>query len=589
MQQKFIETTCKNLLCSSRKGLPCLAVVLLIHSNQLHANEAPAPDSNLIAQFAEHFSSSTLSLSQRTKELSWFQNAAKPYRGIKINVVSEDIPTHRYESLELARMFTQLTGIQVIHEVVGEDDLVKRLQLQMQTDISVYDGYVNDTDFIGTHIRSQKVIPISTFINNQWKDITLPTLDIEDFIGLEFAKDDQGVVYQLPDQQFANLYWYRHDWFSRPDLQAQFKEKYGYPLAVPQNWQAYQDIAHFFTYDVKEIDGERIWGHFDYGKYEPSLGWRISDSWLSLAGVNDIGLPSGSPVGDWGIRAENCVPVGSSVSRGGALNSPAAIYALEKYKFWLNEYAPPESKTLTFRTTTDWLAQGKVAQQIFWYSAFIPTLLGPTSKVIDEEGNPLWRLAPSPRGQYWQPGMKSGYQDAGSWTFLYSTPKKQREAAWLYAQFTVSKTVSFDKLLNGFTPIRHTDVHSDRFAELKPKLGGLVEFYQSPAKHVWTPSGVNIPDYSTMAAMWWQHIGDYLYSDMTAQQTLNQLAGKFDQHLATLSIDSSLRCRPQVNKEKPDDYWLNQPGSPWPKQNQTPQGKTLPFSEVYEVWNTLED
>ncbi|NOH64894.1 ABC transporter substrate-binding protein [Vibrio sp. RE88] len=586
MQRKFI----RRYIPTSRPTNLCyLTAMLLASFSSSQASDTQLQGNTLVTQLAEHFSSSTLSFDQREDELRWFQNAAKPYQGMKINVVSEDIPTHRYESLELARMFTQLTGIQVIHEVVGEDDLVKRLQLHMQTDLSIYDGYVNDTDFIGTHIRSQKVVPISEFMKNEWKHLTLPTLDIDDFIGLKFAKDENGTVYQLPDQQFANLYWYRHDWFSRQDLQQQFEQKYGYPLAVPQNWRAYQDIAHFFTYDVKEIDGERIWGHFDYGKYEPSLGWRISDSWLSLAGVNDVGLPSGSPVGDWGIRAENCVPVGSSVSRGGALNSPAAIYALEKYKFWLNEYAPPESKTLTFRTTADWLAQGKVAQQIFWYSAFIPTLLAPDSKVIDENGHPLWRLAPSPRGQYWQPGMKSGYQDAGSWTFLQSTPAKQREAAWLYAQFTVSKTVSFDKLLHGFTPIRHSDVHSEGFTQLKPKLGGLVEFYQSPAKHVWTPSGVNIPDYSTMAAMWWQHIGDFLYSDITATQTLNQLAGKFDQHLATLSSDDSLLCRPQLSKERPVEYWLNQPGSPWPKRVGEPEGKTLPFSEVYDVWNTLED
>ncbi|MBW3695435.1 carbohydrate ABC transporter substrate-binding protein [Vibrio sp. T187] len=539
-----------------------------------------------IDSFVQNFSGSTLTESERSVELTWFQKAAQPYKGTKITVISEDIPTHRYEATQLAKLFTQLTGIHVIHEIAGEDDLVKRLQLQMTTGVNIYDGYVNDADFIGTHMRSQKVVPISQFISSEWQSITLPTLDIEDFIGLEFVKDENGVVYQLPSQQFANLYWYRHDWFSRPDLQKQFQARYGYPLAVPQNWSAYEDIAKFFTEDVKEIDGERVWGHFDYGKYEPSLGWRISDSWLSLAGVSDIGLPSGSPVGDWGIRAEDCVPVGTSVSRGGALNSPAAVYALEKYKYWIEEYAPPESKSLTFRTAAEWLAQGKVAQQIFWYSAFVPTMIDPTSKVVNEDGQPLWRLAPSPRGRYWQPGMKSGYQDVGSWTFLKSTPKKQREAAWLYAQFTVSKTVSFDKLLNGFTPIRYSDIQSSNFSRLAPQLGGLVEFYQSDAKHYWTPSGVNIPDYSSMAAMWWQHIGEYLYSDIDAQTTLNKLSFKFDTHLQQLSLDQKLNCRPRLTVTEPQNTWLNRPGSPWPEIKKQPKGKTLPLSEVYEVWNS---
>src|SRR3546814_5271953 len=73
------------------------------------------------------------------------------------------------------------------------------------------------------------------------------------------------------------------DWFDREDLQAQFKELYGYDLGVPVNWSAYEDIAEFFTEHVKEIDGVRVYGHMDYGKRAPDLGWRMTDAWLSMA------------------------------------------------------------------------------------------------------------------------------------------------------------------------------------------------------------------------------------------------------------------------------------------------------------------
>jgi glycerol transport system substrate-binding protein len=59
----------------------------------------------------------------------------------------------------------------------------------------------------------------------------------------------------------------------------------------------------------------------DYGKVNPSLGWRFTDAWLAMAGVGvgvwDPGLPNGTPMDEWGIRVEDCRPVGSSVSRGG--------------------------------------------------------------------------------------------------------------------------------------------------------------------------------------------------------------------------------------------------------------------------------
>ena len=93
----------------------------------------------------------------------------------------------------------------------------------------------------------------------------------------------------MPDQQFANLYWFRYDWFQKPELKAAFKAKFGYELGVPVNWSAYEDIADFFTNTVKEIDGQKVYGHMDYGKKDPSLGWRFTDAWLSMAGNGDRG------------------------------------------------------------------------------------------------------------------------------------------------------------------------------------------------------------------------------------------------------------------------------------------------------------
>ena len=91
--------------------------------------------------------------------------------------------------------------------------------------------------------------------------------------------------------------------------------------------------------------------------------------------------------------------------------------------------------------------------------------------------------------------MKLGYQDAGSWTFLTSTPLERRKAAWLYAQFVVSKSVSLTKMIKGLTPIRDSDIRSAKMTELMPKYGGLIEFYRSKARTAWSPTGTNVPDY----------------------------------------------------------------------------------------------
>ena len=56
------------------------------------------------------FSLSTISEKERVKELKWFQNAAKPFKGMEINVLSETIPTHTYESKTLTKAFEEITG-----------------------------------------------------------------------------------------------------------------------------------------------------------------------------------------------------------------------------------------------------------------------------------------------------------------------------------------------------------------------------------------------------------------------------------------------------------------------------------------------
>jgi glycerol transport system substrate-binding protein len=534
----------------------------------------------------QEFQPSTLSKEQQLEEMKWFIEASKPFRGMDIKVVSETITTHEYESKTLTKAFAEITGINVTHDLIQEGDVIEKLQTQMQSGENIYDAYINDSDLIGTHFRYGLVVPLSDWMAGEGKDVTLPTLDIDDFIGKSFTTSPDGKLYQLPDQQFANLYWFRYDWFTRDDLKKKFKESYGYELGVPVNWSAYEDIAEFFTDQVKEIDGERVYGHMDYGKKSPDLGWRMTDAWLSMAGVGDKGIPNGKPVDEWGIRVEGCNPVGSDVRRGGAVNGPGAVYAIRKYKEWVSKYAPPGSLGMTFYEAGPVPAQGHIAQQIFWYTAFTADMTKAGIPVVDENGLPKWRMAPSPHGPYWEEGMKLGYQDAGSWTLLKSTPLERRKAAWLYAQFVVAKTTSLKKTHVGLTPIRNSDINDKSFTERAPKLGGLVEFYRSPARVAWTPTGTNVPDYPKLAQLWWQNIGEVVSGESTEQQALDKLAEEMDKVMARLErAGVQGECGPKLNELKDAEYWLQQPGSPKPKlENEKPRGQTVDYDKLLQAW-----
>jgi glycerol transport system substrate-binding protein len=168
----------------------------------------------------EEFQPSVLTREEQLDEMEWFVQAAEPYRGMEINIVAEAIPTHDYEAEILTRAFEEITGIRVNMQIIGEGDVVQALQTQMQTGRNIYDMYVNDADLIGMHSRLGQTVNLDEWMAGEGADVTLPTLDVEDFFGRLFATGPDGSLWQLPDQQFANLYWFRKDWFDREDFRS---------------------------------------------------------------------------------------------------------------------------------------------------------------------------------------------------------------------------------------------------------------------------------------------------------------------------------------------------------------------------------
>ena len=533
---------------------------------------------------------STLSRADQEAEMQWFMDAAKPFAGMEIKVASETLTTHEYESKVLADAFTKITGIKITHDLIGEGDVVEKLQTQMQSGENIYDGYINDSDFIGTHWRYQQVRNLTDWMANEGKDVTNPGLDLADFIGTSFTTAPDGKLYQLPVQQFANLYWFRQDWFTDPKNMADFKAQYGYDLGVPINWSAYEDIAAFFT--GREQDGKAVYGHMDYGKKDPSLGWRFTDAWLSMAGNGDKGLPNGKPVDEWGIRVDaNDRPVGSCTSRGGDTNGPASVYAVQKYVDWLKAYAPPAAAGMVFGEAGPVPAQGEIAQQIFWYTAFTADMVKDGLPVVNADGTPKWRMAPSPHGPYWKDGMKLGYQDVGSFTLMKSTPEDRAKAAWLYGQFIVSKTVDVKKSQVGLTFVRESTIRDKSFTERAPKLGGLIEFYRSPARVQWTPTGTNVPDYPKLAQLWWQNIGDASSGAKSVQEAMDSLCAEQEKVMSRIEASGVQGDIGPKMAEEHDLAWWNaesvKNGSLAPQmmlENEKEQGQTIAYEDLIKSW-----
>ena len=113
-----------------------------------------------------------------------------------------------------------------------------------------------------------------------------------------------------------------------------------------------------------------------------------------------------------------------------------------------------------------------------------------------------------------------------------------------------------------------------------------MEFYRSPARVAWTPTGVNVPDYPKLAQLWWQNIGEAVSGEVTVDTAMDNLAKEMDRVLERIARSKTQgECGPKLNPEKDEAYWLNQPGSPKAKlDNEKPQGETVDYDQLLQAW-----
>jgi glycerol transport system substrate-binding protein len=181
--------------------------------------------------------------------------------------------------------------------------------------------------------------------------------------------------------------------------------------------------------------------------------------------------------------------------------------------------------------------------------------------------------------------MQNGYQDVGSWTFFKDHDPKKVAAAWLYAQFVTSKTVSLKKSIVGTTFIRDSDIRSEYFTTNAAKYGGLIEFYRSPARVAWTPTGTNVPDYPKLAQLFWKNVAVAVTGEKTPQAAMDNLAEEMDQVMARLERAGMAHCAPKLNPKQDPSKWLSDKGAPWKLlANEKPKGETIAYDTLLNAW-----
>jgi glycerol transport system substrate-binding protein len=143
----------------------------------------------------------------------------------------------------------------------------------------------------------------------------------------------------------------------------------------------------------------------------------------------------------------------------------------------------------------------------------------------------------------------------------------------------------------GLTFIRQSTLDHPSFTERAPKLGGLVEFYRSPARLQWSPTGTNVPDYPKLAQLWWQAIGDASSGAKTAQEAMDSLCEeqeKVMERLERAGVQGDIG--PKMAEEHDLEWWnkyATEHGSLAPQlkiadEKEKPQ--TVNYDELVKSW-----
>jgi multiple sugar transport system substrate-binding protein len=145
---------------------------------------------------------------------------------------------------------------------------------------------------------------------------------------------------------------FRKDWFAKPELQKEYKEKYGRDLAAPQTWDELKDTAEFFQ--GREIDGKKVYGAAVFTE-------RASEG---------ITMGASSALYSYGFKYET---EPGTYKMEGAVNSEDAVKGLEKYKQIYKCCTPPGYTDSYMGEGLDAFKSGQVAMMMNWF-AFWPGL-----------------------------------------------------------------------------------------------------------------------------------------------------------------------------------------------------------------------
>ncbi|MFN2201558.1 MAG: ABC transporter substrate-binding protein [Caldilineaceae bacterium] len=293
---------------------------------------------------------------------------------------------------EMGNMYQEETGIKV--NVVQEPwgSFYDRAFTEFAAGGDTFDMIVGDSQWLGQGSEQGHYVNLTDFMveNGMDTSVTPGTL-----VYYGEYPTGSGQYWAYPTEGDAVGFAYRKDYFENPDEMAAFEAEYGYPLAPPETWEQFMDIAKFFTRPDDGIWGAAVYTQKDYDGM--------------TMGYENVLFSYG---GDWKDPETNEVV--------GVANSPEAIAALEYYRELYDCCSPPGMGNAFFQETNDAMISGQAVMAMNYF-AFFPALV---SEAINPFAADMGFFA-VPKG----PGGESYAALGGQGTSIVSYISEERQQA----------------------------------------------------------------------------------------------------------------------------------------------------------------
>ena len=243
--------------------------------------------------------------------------------------------------VELSKDFEQSSGHNMNFEFVPWPNFADRMLNELNSRGTLCDLMIGDSQWIGGSAENGHYVKLNDFFEQEG-------ISMDDFIPAtvtgyaEWPKNTPN-YWALPAYADVVGWTYRKDWFERPDLQTEFKEKYGRELDAPATLAELQQTAEFFQ--GREIDGKPVYGAAIYTE----------------RGSEGITMGVTNALYNFGFEYDN---PDMPYEIEGFVNSEAAIAGLEYYKGLYDCCTPPGSSDWYMSENIDAYKSGQVAMQM---------------------------------------------------------------------------------------------------------------------------------------------------------------------------------------------------------------------------------